>query len=124
MVLLLAGVIVGVVLTAIADLLTLVSPEALRNRQIFLLGSTSFLGWSSVAALALVLALALPLAMRVSRLLDALVLGEATAQSLGLPVARLLGGRRALPDLTDLFGPAATSMGSLTNFTPRDCSSR
>lgn len=89
MVLLLAGVIVGVVLTAIADLLTLVSPEALRNRQIFLLGSTSFLGWSSVAALALVLALALPLAMRVSRLLDALVLGEATAQSLGLPVARL-----------------------------------
>lgn len=89
MVLLLAGVIVGVVLTAVADLLALLSPEALRARQVFLLGSTSFLGWGSVAALAAVLALALPLAMRVARVLDALVLGEATAASLGLPVPRL-----------------------------------
>lgn len=89
MVLLLAGVIVGVVMTAIADLLALFSPEALRGRQVFLLGSTSFLGWHSVAALGIVLALALPLAIRVSRLLDALVLGEATAASLGLPVPRL-----------------------------------
>jgi len=89
MVLLLAGVIVGVVLTAVADLLALLSPEALRGRQVFLLGSTSFLGWNSVAALAAALALALPLAMRVARVLDALVLGEATARSLGLPVPRL-----------------------------------
>lgn len=87
--LLLAGVIVGVVMTALADLLTLFSPEALRGQQIFLLGSTSFLGWGSVAALAGVLAATLPLAMRLSRLLDALVLGETTARSLGLPVARL-----------------------------------
>lgn len=89
MVLLLAGVIVGVVLTALADLLALLSPEALRGRQVFLLGSTSFLGWGSVAAIAAVLALALPLAMRLSRVLDALVLGESTARSLGLPVPQL-----------------------------------
>ncbi|MBI5722231.1 MAG: iron ABC transporter permease [Burkholderiales bacterium] len=89
MVLLLAGVIVGVVLTSLADLLTLFSPEALRGRQVFLLGSTSFLGWGSVGALAAVLALVLPLSMRIARLLDALVLGEQTALSLGLPVARL-----------------------------------
>ncbi|MBL8290003.1 MAG: iron ABC transporter permease [Rubrivivax sp.] len=113
MVLLLAGVIVGVVLTALADLLALLSPEALRNRQIFLLGSTSFLGWSSVAALALVLALTLPLAMRLSRLLDALVLGEATARSLGLPVARL---RLLLLVLLSLATGCAVAQAGLVAF--------
>lgn len=113
MVLLLAGVIVGVVLTAAADLLTLLSPEALRNRQIFLLGSTSFLGWGSVAALGLVLALTLPPSMRVSRLLDALVLGEATAQSLGLPVARL---RLMLLVLLSLATGCAVAQAGLVAF--------
>jgi iron complex transport system permease protein len=89
MVLLLAGVVVGVVLTALADLVILLSPEALRGKQVFLLGSTSFFAWPSVWALALALMLALPLAMRLSRALDALVLGEASALSLGLPLPRL-----------------------------------
>jgi iron complex transport system permease protein len=92
MVLLLAGVAVGVVMTAAADLLMLVSPEALRGRQVFLLGTTSFLGWEAVGVLAVALAVALPLAVRHARALDALVLGEATASSLGvpLPAVRLL----------------------------------
>ncbi len=87
--LLLAGVVVGVLLGAVSDLLTLVSPDALRGKQAFLLGSTAFLGWRSVLALALGLALALPLAMRMARVLDALTLGEDSAASLGLPLARL-----------------------------------
>ncbi len=87
-VLLLAGVVVGVLLTAVADLVVLLSPEALRGKQVFLLGSTSFLGWPSVVLLAGMLAGALPAAVRLSRVMDALVLGDATASSLGVPLAR------------------------------------
>ena len=90
--LLLCGVVVGVLLGAVSDLLVLMSPEALRGKQVFLLGSTSFLGWDSVALMAGALAGLLPLALRFARVLDALVLGEASARSLGLalPSLRLL----------------------------------
>ena len=87
--LLLAGVVVGVVLSGLSDLLTLAAPEALRGRQVFMLGSTGFLGWESCALLAAGLAIALPLAMLLARTLDALVLGEDSARSLGLPLPRL-----------------------------------
>ncbi|HSM21489.1 MAG TPA: iron chelate uptake ABC transporter family permease subunit, partial [Rubrivivax sp.] len=74
MVLLLAGVVVGVLLTALSDLVILLTPEALRGKQVFLLGTTSFFGWPSVAVLAAALALVLPLAVKLSRTLDELVL--------------------------------------------------
>ena len=90
--LLLCGVVVGVLLGALSDLLILMSPEALRGKQVFLLGTTGFLGWQSAAVMAAALALLLPLALRFARVLDALVLGEASAASLGLalPALRLL----------------------------------
>ena len=88
LVLLLAGVVVGVLLSAVSDLLTLLSPGALRGRQVFLLGTTSFLGWQGVAVLTATLIAALLLALRYARALDALVLGEDTAVSLGLPLQR------------------------------------
>jgi iron complex transport system permease protein len=87
--LLLAGVVVGVVLSALSDLLTLAAPEALRGRQVFMLGSTGFLGWDSCALLAIGLLLMLPVAQRLSRALDALVLGEDSARSLGLALPQL-----------------------------------
>jgi iron complex transport system permease protein len=87
--LLLAGVVVGVVLTAVSDLLTLAAPEALRGRQVFMLGSTGFLGWDSCLLLAIGLVLTLPMAQRLSRILDALVLGEDSARSLGLALPQL-----------------------------------
>ena len=87
--LLLAGVVVGVLLTALGDLLVLASPEALRGQRVFMIGSTSFLGWDSTAVLALALVLTLPSAVRLARVLDALVLGEASATSLGLALPRL-----------------------------------
>jgi iron complex transport system permease protein len=96
MVLLLAGVVVGVLLTALSDLVILLSPEALRGKQVFLLGTTSFLGWPSVWALGLALLLTLPLATRLAGALDALVLGEASAASLGLPLPQLRLGLVAL----------------------------
>jgi iron complex transport system permease protein len=89
MVLLLAGVIVGVLLGAIANLMLLVSPEALRGAQVFLLGTTGFLGWRSALPLAVTLCVALPLSVRFARALDALVLGESTAATLGIPIARV-----------------------------------
>jgi iron complex transport system permease protein len=86
--LLLAGVVVAVMLGALNDLLTLLSPEALRGKQMFLLGSTSFLGWPAAALLCAGLTVALPLALRSARVLDALTLGEDGAASLGLDLVR------------------------------------
>lgn len=108
-VLLLAGVVVSVLLTALSDLVVLLAPEALRGRQVFLLGTTSFLGWPSVAVLAATLAAALPPAMRLARALDALVLGDATAASLGLPLAHSRGWLVALMALAT--GSAVAHVG-------------
>jgi iron complex transport system permease protein len=84
--LLLAGVVVGVVLGAMSDLLTTIAPDALRGKQVFMLGTTGFLGWSSVALLLPGLLLAMPLAYSLSRAMDALTLGEDTARTLGIPL--------------------------------------
>jgi iron complex transport system permease protein len=113
LVLLLAGVVVGVLLTAVADVVILLSPEALRGKQVFLLGSTSFLGWSSVLLLLLTLAVSLPLAHALARTLDALVLGDASAASLGLPLARL---RLVLVCLVALCTGSAVSQAGLVAF--------
>ncbi len=87
--LLLAGVVVGVLLGAIGDLVTTISPEALSGKQFFLLGSTGLIGWEGIGWLVLGLAATLPLAWRHARALDALTLGEDTAVSLGLSLARV-----------------------------------
>ncbi len=113
MVLLLAGVVVGVLLTALSDLVILLSPEALRGKQVFLLGTTSFLGWPSVGALGLALAVTLPLATRLAAALDALVLGEASAASLGLPLPQL---RLALVTLMALATGTAVAQAGLVAF--------
>lgn len=111
--LLLCGVVVGVLMGAVSDLLLLVSPEALRGRQVFLLGTTGFLGWPSLGWLAGTLAVVLPLALHFARALDALVLGDASASSLGLrlPLLRLL-----LVGLMALATGAAVSQAGLVGF--------
>lgn len=111
--LLLAGVVVGVVLGAIADLISLSAPEALRGRQVFMLGTTGFLGWNSCAVLAAALVVSLPLAWRFSRALDALALGEDTARSLGLPLARV---RSLLVAVLALATGAAVAQAGLIGF--------
>ncbi len=85
--LLLAGVIVGVVFGAMASLITLMRPDVLQGMQGFLLGSTSFIGWNACVLMLGVLLLSMLLAFALSRVLDALTLGESTALSLGLPLA-------------------------------------
>ena len=111
--LLLAGVVVGVLLGALADALTVFSPEALRGRQAFLLGSTAYIGWSAVPLLAGGLAIALPLALRLARLLDALTLGEDGAASLGLDLPR---GRALLVALLALCTGLAVAQAGLVAF--------
>jgi iron complex transport system permease protein len=113
LVLLLLGVVVGVLLAALSDLVMLVSPEAMRGKQAFLLGTTGFLGWSSVAVLSAALALAVPLAVRFAGVLDALVLGEASASSLGLDLPRL---RLMLVLLMALCTGAAVAQAGLIAF--------
>ncbi len=111
--LLLCGVVVGVLLGALSELVMLASPEALRGRQVFMLGTTGFLGWNSVAVLAGVLVLAVPVALRVSRALDALVLGEASAASLGVPLPQV---RLLLVALMALATGAAVAQAGMIAF--------
>jgi iron complex transport system permease protein len=87
--LLLAGVIVGVVLGAVTSLVLLFSPDSLQAMQSFLLGSTSFIGWASCLLMVVVWIICAVTAWALARVLDGLSLGEATAQSLGLPIAPL-----------------------------------
>lgn len=84
--LLLAGVIVGVVLGAARDLITIAAPDVLQAMQGFMLGSTGFVGWSACGVMAAMLLLALGVSAALGRVLDGLALGEATALSLGLPL--------------------------------------
>jgi iron complex transport system permease protein len=111
--LLLAGVVVGVLLGALADTLTVFSPEALRGRQSFLLGSTGHIGWDAVPLLGAGLVLALPLALRLARVLDALTLGEDGAASLGLDLPR---ARAALVALLALCTGLAVAQAGLVAF--------
>jgi iron complex transport system permease protein len=82
--LLLSGVVVAFVLNALTSLVLLVSADAWRAMQAFLLGNTGLLGWSTTIVLAGVCVLCLLPSLWWARGLDALTLGEDTAQSLGL----------------------------------------
>jgi iron complex transport system permease protein len=89
--LLLAGVIVGVVLGAGRDLVTIASPDTLQAMQGFMLGSTGFVGWAACGVMAAMLLVAVLVAAALGRVLDGLALGEATALSLGLPLGAVRG---------------------------------
>jgi iron complex transport system permease protein len=111
--LLLAGVIVGVVLGAMASLISLLRPDVLQGMQGFLLGSTSFIGWNSCALMFSVLFVSMGLAFFLSRVLDALSLGELTALSLGMPLAK---ARLVLVTLLALATGAAVAQTGLVAF--------
>ncbi len=87
--LLLAGVVVGVVLGALGQLVMLMQPEILLSMQAFMLGSTGFLGASACVLMACVWLVCASVAWVLSPVLDGLSLGEATAASLGLPLVKL-----------------------------------
>ncbi|PJI98222.1 iron complex transport system permease protein [Acidovorax sp. 69] len=90
--LLLAGVIVGVVLGALRDLVELASPDILQAMQAFTLGSTAFVGWMACVLMAVAWGLCSVVAWMLARALDGLTLGESTAASLGLPLMPMRAG--------------------------------
>jgi len=87
--LLLAGIVVAFLLSAVTSLLLLSSPDTWRAMQAFLLGSTGFLSWRSTVLLAVVFVACVVPTVLLSRGLDALTLGEETAQSLGISLTAL-----------------------------------
>lgn len=111
--LLLAGVIVGVVLGAGRDLVTIASPDTLQAMQGFMLGSTGFVGWAACGVMAAMLLAALLVAASFGRVLDGLALGEATAVSLGLPLAAV---RAVLVAVLALATGAAVAQTGLIAF--------
>jgi iron complex transport system permease protein len=89
--LLLSGIVVAFLLGAVTSLLILTKPDVWRAMQTFLMGSTGYLSWSSDLLLGAVFLMCMLPATVFARGLDALTLGEDTAQSLGLslPLLRL-----------------------------------
>ncbi|WP_205960615.1 FecCD family ABC transporter permease [Ramlibacter rhizophilus] len=111
--LLLAGVVVGVVLGSLTSLVTLAVPQTLQAMQGFMLGSTAFVGWAACALMLAVGLGCLLLALGLSRVLDGLALGEATALSLGLPLTPL---RAALVAVLALATGTAVAQTGLIAF--------
>lgn len=111
--LLLSGVIVGVVLGACASLAMLMVPEVMQSMQAFMMGSTGFVGWAACTLLAAVWLVCMVVAWMLSHVLDGLSLGEATAESLGLPLPRM---RAALVTVMALATGTAVAQTGLIAF--------
>jgi iron complex transport system permease protein len=111
--LLLAGVVVGVVLGAMTHLVLIFSPESLQAMQAFMLGSTAFVGWPACLLMMVVWVVCVLAAWLLARVLDGLSLGDATAISLGLPVAPM---RAALVAVLALATGTAVAQTGLIAF--------
>jgi iron complex transport system permease protein len=86
--LLLAGVVVGVVLTAAKEWVTIAWPHVLRATQGYTLGTTAYVGWAGNALMAAAFGVCSAVAWANARVLDGLSLGEDSAASLGLPLVQ------------------------------------
>ena len=84
--LLLAGVIVGVILGALSSAIAVLNPEVLQTMQAFMLGTTSFAGWSSCVFMLVILLISSLGSWIFAKTLDGMILGELTAASLGLHI--------------------------------------
>lgn len=111
--LLLAGVIVGVVLGAIGSLVTMLRPDIVQSMQAFMLGSSGYVGWSGCGLMLVVWLICLMVSVALSQVLDGLSLGEATAASLGLPLAQM---RLALVVIIALSAGTAVAQTGLIVF--------
>lgn len=87
--LVLAGVVVGSVLTGATTYLMLQDADRVRAVFAYTLGNLAFLSWPGVKALLLFFLVAFPPLLLLGRVLNALQLGEDVAKSLGLPLEGL-----------------------------------
>jgi iron complex transport system permease protein len=87
--LLLAGVVVGALLSALTTFGLLLAGQDSNKVLRWLLGSTSPMFWDRLAVMALALAVGGGILMSQARALNAFAVGEKTAQTLGVDVGRL-----------------------------------
>lgn len=113
--LLLAGVAVGALLAAVTSFVTLASPDPQRMRAVlfWLLGSFSGARWSILALPAAAAGAGLLILIGLSRSMDAMLLGEEPAQSLGVSVEPT---KRILIVLTALVTGVLVSYSGVIGF--------
>jgi iron complex transport system permease protein len=87
--LLLGGFVISIVLSALVAILLVKYPEHLRVSQLFMLGQTHLLDWVASQVMLPALGLCLIISVRLAKPLEAMSLGDATAQSLGIPITQL-----------------------------------
>ena len=107
--LLLAGVVVGVVLAALASLVAILDPRLWQTLQAFMLGSAAMIDSSAAVLMGVLLLICLSVAVWWARVLDALHLGEDTARSLGMPLSWARWGLISVMSLAT--GTAVSQMG-------------
>lgn len=111
---LLAGIAINALAGAGLGFLSYVSnDEQLRNVQLWLMGSLGHARWASVVVVSSVVLLCGAAAMALARPLNALALGEAQAQLLGVPVERT---KRYAVWVTALAVGAVTSATGMIGF--------
>ncbi len=111
--LLLSGVVISVIFGAANSLFTFIRPDLFQSIQSFMLGNTTLLNWSGVEVMAISLLLCLLVTLIISPALDALLLGENTARTLGLPLDQL---RLALIGILALATGCAVAQTGLVAF--------
>lgn len=86
--LLLAGVAMSALMASITSFITFASPDPNKLRAVlfWLLGSLGGTRWEMLPLPAIIVTLGLVVMLALSRLLDAMLIGEEPAQSLGVPV--------------------------------------
>ncbi len=87
--LILSGVVVGSIMTAVSTYLLLLTEDRVRQVFSFTLGNLAFGGWHQVAVVLPYAAVGGAALLLLARALNMLQLGDLTARSLGLPVERL-----------------------------------
>lgn len=111
--LILAGVVVGSILTAGTSFLMVASREQAASMMARLLGGFGFSGWGDVTTMALVALPALALVGAFARALDLFQLGEDAAAQLGLPVDTV---KYLLLGVATLVTAAAVSVAGIIGF--------
>lgn len=87
--LILAGVVVGAILSAVSSYILLSGQDRLREVMAWTMGNLSLSGWSEAQAVLPYAAVGMVVLYFLAKPLNTLQLGDATAYSLGVPVERL-----------------------------------
>jgi len=111
--LILAGVAVASLLTALQTLLQQQNTEKIREIYSWVLGRLSTSGWSDVALVTPYIALCILILLKYRRVLDVFAVGDDEALTMGLPVARARG---AIIIAASLGTAAAVSVTGLIGF--------